>query len=45
MEDSNLIMTPKTTITETEIRGFIFACTNRSQEECLNRMLFGAGRQ
>src|SRR4030067_3668320 len=25
--------------------GFIFACTNSSQAECLQRMLFGTGRQ
>lgn len=28
-----------------EIKGFIFACTKSSQDECLNRMLFGTSRQ
>jgi DNA modification methylase len=28
-----------------EIKGFIFACTNSSQSECLARMLFGTSRQ
>lgn len=28
-----------------EIKGFIFACTNSSQDECFDRMLFGTSRQ
>lgn len=28
-----------------EVKGFIFACTNSSQNECLSRMLFGTSRQ
>ena len=28
-----------------EVKGFIFACTDLSQNECLRRMLFGTSRQ
>jgi DNA modification methylase len=45
MEDTSLIMKSETTINERGLRGFIFACTNNSQGECLNRMLFGTSRQ
>jgi DNA modification methylase len=45
MEDTTLIMKPETTINERVLHGFIFACTNNSQEECLTRMLFGTSRQ
>ena len=27
------------------VKGFVFACTNSSQNECLKRMLFGTNRQ
>ena len=26
------------------VRGFLFACTNQSEEECLNKLLFATGR-
>ncbi|MCW4011056.1 MAG: DNA methyltransferase [Candidatus Bathyarchaeota archaeon] len=45
MEDTTLIIKTETAIKEREIHGFIFACTNKSQEECLTRMLFGTSRQ
>jgi DNA modification methylase len=38
-------MKPETTINERGLCGFIFACTNNSQDECLTRMLFGTSRQ
>lgn len=45
MEDSTLIVNSETTFGERALCGFIFACTNTSQEECLTRMLFGTSRQ
>ncbi|MGF3521556.1 MAG: hypothetical protein ACQXXJ_00475, partial [Candidatus Bathyarchaeia archaeon] len=45
MEDPSSIVKLKTEGAERVINGFVFACTNNSQQECLSRMLFGASKQ
>jgi hypothetical protein len=45
MEDTPLVIQTNALVNEMELHGFIFACTNSSQEECLTRMLFGTSRQ
>ena len=45
MEDTTLILKSEPNTDERGLCGFIFACTNSSQDECLNRMLFGTSRQ
>jgi DNA modification methylase len=45
MEDAALIVKTETATKERGSYGFIFACTDNSQNECLARMLFGTSRQ
>ena len=45
MTKNVLMLNAEANCEEREVHGFIFACTNSSQDECINRMLFGTNRQ
>jgi DNA modification methylase len=43
-KDTNLTVTEKSIKSYTNVRSFIFACTNATQDECFSRLLFGCSK-